>query len=86
MPLNPSLIPHSSEQHSDWEKALHGGNDALLTQLAADDDPAAALLELESYINGIYRGSPSPLSKPLPDIRLEVRRALPYVDEIRDRL
>lgn len=69
MQLNPSLIPHSSEQHADWEKALHGGDDALLTQLAADDDPAAALLELESYINGIYRGSQSLLSRPLPDIR-----------------
>lgn len=84
--LNPSLIPHSSEQHAAWEKALHNGDDGLLAQLAADDDPAAALLELESYINGIYRGSQSPLAKPLPDIRFEVRRALPYVDEIRDRL
>ncbi len=52
MPLNPSLIPHSSEQHTDREEALHGGGDALLTQLAVDDDSAAALPELESYING----------------------------------
>lgn len=60
MPLNPSLIPHSSEQHTDREEALHDGGDALLTQLALDDDPAAALPELESYINGIYAAASLP--------------------------
>ena len=25
MSLNPSLIPHPSEQHAAWEKALHSG-------------------------------------------------------------
>jgi hypothetical protein len=54
-----------------------------LEQLASSDEPAAALLELETYINGIYRGSRHPLSKPMPDIRFAVRRVLPYVDEIR---
>ncbi len=86
MSQEPSPIPHSSEQHPAWEKALHGGDDALLEQLSATDEPAAALLELETYINGIYRGSQLPLSRPLPDIRFEVRRVLPFVDEIRVRL
>src|SRR5574340_213817 len=86
MPLDPSLFPHPSKQHAAWEKALHGGDDALLEQLASSDEPDAALLELETYINGIYRGSQLLLSKPLPDIRFEVRRVLPYVDAIRKRL
>src|SRR5687768_8247750 len=83
---NPSPIPHPSEQHFAWEKALQGGDDALLEQLSATDEPAAALLELETYINGIYRGSQLPLSRPLPDIHFEVRRVLPFVEEIRARL
>jgi hypothetical protein len=86
MSLNPSLFPHPSKQHAAWEKALHGGDDALLERLASSDEPDAALLELETYINGIYRGSQLPISRPLPDIRFEVRRLLPYLDEIRARL
>lgn len=86
MSLNPSLFPHPSKQHTAWEKALHGGDDALLEQLASSDEPDAALLELETYINGIYRGSQFPMAKPMPDIRFEVRRVLPYVDQIRARL
>ncbi|MEK7407792.1 MAG: SIR2 family protein [Acidobacteriota bacterium] len=86
MPQEPSLAPHPSEQHAAWQGALHGGDDALLEQLASGDEPAAALFELETYINGIYRASQHPLfSKPMPDVRYEVRRVLPYADEIRSR-
>src|SRR6185312_10492495 len=82
MPQNSSLAPHPSKQHKDWEKALHGGDAALLEHLASSDEPAAALLELETYINGVYRASQHPaFSKPMPDIRFEVRSVLPYVEE-----
>jgi hypothetical protein len=87
MPQEPSLTPHPSMQHPDWEKALHGGDDALLEHLSLSDEPAAALLELETYINGIYRATRHPLfSKSMPDVRFEVHRVLPYVDQARTRL
>jgi hypothetical protein len=87
MPTNPSLAPHPLAPHTAWQNALHGGDAALVEHLASSDDPGAALLELETYINGIYRASQHPLSsKPMPDIRFEVRRVLPYVEEIRNRL
>ena len=87
MPQNSSLAPRPSQQHATWEKALHSGDAALLEHLASSDEPAAALQELEAYINGIYRASQHPLfSKPMSDVRFEVRRVLPYVDEIRTRV
>lgn len=82
-----SLVPRPSNQHTVWEKALHGRDNALLEELAFNDHPAAALMELETYINGIYRASQHPLfSRPLDDLRLEVERVLPYADEIRSRV
>jgi hypothetical protein len=87
MPQDPSLAPRPSALHTAWEKALHGGDAALLEHLASSDDPAAALLELETYINGLYRASQHPLSSiPMPDLRFEVRRVLPYAEQIRTRL
>jgi SIR2-like domain len=87
MPQDPSLAPRPSARHTSWEKALHGGDDGLLEHLVSSDDPAAALLELETSINGIYRASQHPLSSmPMPDVRFQVRRVLPYVEEIRTRL
>ncbi len=86
MPQNPSLTPRPSKQHAAWDKALNGGDSALLEHLASTDDPAAALLTLETYINGIYRGSLHPLSMPKTEIESKVARALPFVDEIRTRL
>jgi hypothetical protein len=78
-----SLTPLPSNQHTAWEKALHGQDDALLDSLAT----AAALFELETYINGVYHASQHPLAvKPLSDFRFEVRRVIPYVEEIRARL
>lgn len=87
MPQDRSLVPRPSEQHAAWQRALHGGDLSRLEQLALNDDPAAALFELETYVNGIYRASQHPLSnRPLPDIRSEVRLVLPYIEEIRTRL
>ena len=87
MPQDPTLVPRPSQQHAAWEKALHGRDAALLEHLASSDEPAAALLELETYINGIYRSSQHPrFSKPMSDVRFEVSRVLPYVDEIRTRV
>jgi len=86
MPQNPSLTPRPSKQHAAWDKALNGGDSGLLEHLALTDDPAAALLTLETYINGIYRGSLHPLSMPKTEIDSKVARALPFVDEIRTRL
>jgi hypothetical protein len=80
------LEPRSSRRHAEWVQALEGGNTSLLAQLAANDDPAAALLELETYINGIYRGSQHPLSIPRAEILAKVARVSPLVGEIRDRL
>ena len=57
-----------------------------MKHLALTDDPAAALLVLETYINGLYRGSLHPLSLPKTEIQSRVARALPFVDEIRTRL
>lgn len=86
MPQDPSLTPRPSKQHAAWDKALNGGDSALLEHLALHDDPAAALLVLESYINGIYRGSLQSLSLPQTEIESKVARVLPFVDEIRTRL
>ncbi|HTS51817.1 MAG TPA: SIR2 family protein [Burkholderiales bacterium] len=86
MPQDPSLAPRPSKQQAAWEKALNGGDSALLEHLALNDDPAAALLVLESYINGMYRGSLLPLSMPKAEIESKVARALPFVDQIRTRL
>jgi hypothetical protein len=50
-----SLAPRVSTQHDAWRKALLSGDIAGLEALALNDDPAAALFELETYINGMYR-------------------------------
>jgi hypothetical protein len=50
-----SLAPRVSTQHDAWRKALLAGDTAGLEALALNDDPSAALFELETYINGIYR-------------------------------
>jgi hypothetical protein len=82
-----SLNPHPSSQHAAWQKALFGGDAKLLDQLSATDEPAAALFELETYINGRYRGTQHPLlSWPIEQVRSEVSRILPYANDIRARL
>jgi hypothetical protein len=87
MPQDSSLSPRPSQQHASWEKALHDHDSELLEHLASSDEPAAALLELETYINGIYRATQHPLfSKPMPDVRFEVSEVLPWVDQIRNRV
>lgn len=86
MPDNPSFEPRPSQRHPEWAQALHSGDFALVGQLAANDHPAAALLELETYINGIYRGSLHPLSIPKAEIETKVARALPFVETLRARL
>jgi len=50
-----SLAPRVSKQDDAWRKALLAGDIAGLEALARNDDPAAALFELETYINGMYR-------------------------------
>jgi hypothetical protein len=50
-----SLAPRVSTQHDAWRKALLAGDTAGLEALALNDDPSAALFELETYINGMYR-------------------------------
>ncbi len=84
---DPSLAPRPSQRQEAWAQALHGDDDALLERLASEDDPPAALYELETYINGIYRATQhSIFPRPLPDARFEARRVLLYVEEIRARL
>ena len=61
MAQSSSLTPRPSQRHEEWRRALFDGDDALLDQLASTDDPAASLLELEGYINGIYRATQHPL-------------------------
>ncbi len=59
----------------------------MLDQLPLGDDPAAALLELETFINGTYRATQHPLFlKPMAGVRFEIRRVLPYLEAIRARL
>jgi hypothetical protein len=86
MPQDSSLEPRLSQRHAEWVQSLSGGDIALLGELAVSDDPAAALLELETYINGLYRGSLHPLSDPMTEIESKITSVLPFVDEIRDRL
>lgn len=53
----PPLRPRPSVKRSgDWRKALLGLNDALLAELVDSEPPGQALFELETYINGLYRG------------------------------
>ncbi|NIM17187.1 MAG: SIR2 family protein [Candidatus Aminicenantes bacterium] len=81
-----SLAPHLSRQHEAWKEALFRGEARLLANLASSDDPAAALFELETYINGLYQGAEHPLAFPRTEIQSKVRLVLPYIEEIRDRL
>ena len=81
--IQPAPIPAACS----LEKALHDHDSELLEHLASSDEPAAALLELETYINGIYRATQHPLfAKPMPDVRFEVSEVLPWVDQIRNRV
>src|SRR4051794_21020127 len=87
MPNDPSLAPLPSQEHEAWQKALHNGDDSSIRELARKDDPAASLFEFETYINGMYRATRHPVTPAsLPDVRAEVGRVLPYVDEVRARL
>jgi hypothetical protein len=83
---NAQIQLRASQRHDEWMIALHKGDTIKLGQLAASDDPAAALLELETYINGVYRGSQHPLSRPKAEIESCVKSVVPLIDEIRDRL
>ncbi|KAM0723322.1 hypothetical protein Q7P37_001524 [Cladosporium fusiforme] len=51
-PLTPRA---SGTRASDWQLALFGGNDALLTELADSEPPGVALFEMETHVNGVYR-------------------------------
>jgi hypothetical protein len=46
--------PPSRHAREHWHAALVGGDDRLLDHLVATDDPAAALVTLEAYVNGTY--------------------------------
>lgn len=86
MPQDLSLTPRPSQEQIAWKRALLGGDDALLHHLASIDHPAAALLELETYINGLYR-----VTQLLPwldttDLKSKIERVLPLVSDIRSRL
>lgn len=51
------LVPRASTTRpSDWRSALSGGDDGLLAELVANEPPGESLFELETYINGSYRG------------------------------
>ncbi len=80
------LTLRPSAYSAQWERALHEGDDALLDELVAKESPGTALLMLESYVNGAYRGSQHPLASPLPEIRSQAQRVLPYIEGIRDRV
>jgi hypothetical protein len=83
-------------------QALKRSDVALLQKLATADEPAAALLEIETFVNGIYRGFAAfseletrmksldgdfvPLVRPKPEIEAQVRAALPFASAIRERL
>jgi hypothetical protein len=83
----PPMHLRLSDHHADWQKALHGGDDTLLEHLAATEDPASSLLELETYINGIYRSGQHPLfSGSMAELRAQVQWVLPHAESIRARL
>lgn len=45
----------SSDRAGDWQLALNGSDDALLTDIANKEPPGVALFEMETFINGLYR-------------------------------
>jgi hypothetical protein len=73
------------EAERSLEKALDEGDVARVEYLAHNDEPGAALLALETYINGLYRWCLPLWSLPKTDIEPGVARVLPYVDEVRAR-
>jgi hypothetical protein len=82
----PPLMPRPSRHAREWARALHGDDTALLERLVATDDPGAALFELETHINGLYRASGHSLSVPMSDFRARARIPSFYVEEIRARI
>src|SRR5215472_13107229 len=68
-----SLVPHTSERHAEWTQALRDDDTKTIERLAATDEPAAALLALETYINGSYRGLK--FSRALATLEIEEKSA-----------
>src|SRR5262245_12509785 len=78
--------PRLSERHPDWQHVLFNERYDLLPELVKNDRPGAALLELQSYINGLYYGSRSAAALPRHIIEAKVARMLPFIEEIRSRV
>src|SRR5215467_13694077 len=78
-----SLTPHTSERHAEWTQALRDHDTRAIEQLAAIDEPGAALLALEAYINGSYRGVK--FSRALATLEIEEKSAAvrPLLDNLR---
>lgn len=78
-----SVTPHISERHREWTQALRDHDTKAIGRLAATDEPAAALLALETYINGSYRGLQ--LSRALATLEVEEKSAAvrPLLDDLR---
>src|ERR1700745_3416708 len=78
-----SLTPRTSERHAEWMQALRDQDTKTIERLAAIDEPGAALLALETYINGSYRGLK--FSRALATLRIEEKSAAvqPLLDNLR---
>ncbi|MFT3954465.1 MAG: SIR2 family protein [Piscinibacter sp.] len=50
------LVPQPSADRAAWHDALQAGDTGRLVALAEHDAPGASLLEIETFINGLYRG------------------------------
>jgi len=55
-PVSPLEPRKSTSRATDWHKALFDGDDNLLAELAASEPPGESLFELETFINGTYKG------------------------------
>jgi hypothetical protein len=87
VPLH-DLMPRPSADRAAWRAALVAGDEGRLRTLAEHDAPGASLLEMETFINGIYRGVAlvgAPLAEPEP-ARQRVAAAHAVVQALRRAL
>jgi hypothetical protein len=76
------------DQHrTRWNEALYGNNDGLLSALVEKEPPGISLVEMAGYVNGLYRRAELlPWVAPDQDLRAQVARVTPLIDEVRSKL
>ena len=76
-----------SYNRTQWNEALYGDNDGLLRALVETEPPGVSLVEMAGYVNGLYRRADLlPWVTPDPDLRAQIARVTPLVEEVRSKL